>query len=57
MSAPPPAATSRAGEFRDRLVVLGIRVDQPVDEFVDAHFVARDLSGERKDFGDGGRAG
>jgi hypothetical protein len=36
-------------------VALGI--DQAVDQFVDAHFVARDLAGGFQHFGDGGRAG
>ena len=45
--------------FGQRLDVLvgGVGVDQAVDQFVDAHFVARHLAGHFEDFGDGGRAG
>src|SRR5207249_663562 len=44
------------GELPDRLV-FRVRVDQTVDQFVDAHLVAGDLAGKIYDFRDGRRAG
>lgn len=36
--------------------VLGVRIDQAVDEFVDAHFLVLDPLGHRQNVGDGRRA-
>ena len=43
--------------LRRREVFLGVRVDQAVDDFVDAHGLGADLVGCSQDLGDGGRAG
>jgi hypothetical protein len=43
--------------FGGRGFLDGVRVDQAVDQFVDAHFVALDLGGHVEDVGDRRRAG